>query len=202
MGKVFILWDIDGTLNVHGRISLWNGEWLSDTVSRTEAPHLFAGLDEKHQEFELRVNASLLDEITALGNCSGVVNAWFSAWSQAACTVFSPKFNFDVGEKWESFTMPTESELETIPAENKPWWKTESLRAFLTDNPDARVIWVDDLIDANEEVEEANRKLAEDFDGQVAMIGVIPHLGVTPDSFAFIRRIATERWTSGVFIFE
>jgi hypothetical protein len=201
MSKVCVFWDIDGTVNVNGRISLWNGEWLTNVVTRTEVPALFEGLHEKHQQFNLRVNSELLESLVALDEHPDVVNAWLTAWEADACTVFSPKFNFKNGENWHSFKAPAGS-FSLDPVEGAVWWKTTAVREFLTANPDTRVIWVDDLIDADEATEAANRKLNEDFENRLAMVGVIAHKGVTPDSFNFIKRLAIDNWQAGMFIFE
>jgi hypothetical protein len=201
MSKVFVFWDIDGTINVNGRISLWNGQWLTNTVTRKEVPALFEGLADKHQSFNLRVNQTLRESVTALDEHPNVVNAWLTAWEEDACKVFSPKFNFPNGENWHSFTAP-EGSFSLDPVEGAIWWKTSVVREFLIENPDARVIWVDDLIDSDEAVEAANRQLNDDFEGRLAMIGVIAHKGVTPDSFAFIKRLAVEKWEAGMFLFE
>lgn len=201
MSKVFVFWDIDGTLNVKGRIDLWQGQWLTSIVTRTEVPALFEGLADKHQQFNLRVNKSLLESVMSLDEHPDVVNAWLTAWEAEASTVFSPKFNFKNGESWHSFIAP-EGSFSLDPVEGALWWKTTVVRNFLVDNPDARVIWVDDLIDADDNVEAENRKLNEEFEGRLAMVGVIAHKGVTPDSFNFIKRLATEKWQAGMFIFE
>lgn len=201
MSKVFVLWDIDGTVSVKGRISLWNGDWITNIVTRTEVPALFEGLDEKFQQFNLRVNQSLLDSITSLDEHPNVTNAWLTAWEAEACTVFAPKFNFSNGENWHSFIAPNGS-FSLDPVEGVIWWKTNVVREFLTANPDTRVIWVDDLIDVDDNVEAENRKLNEEFEGRLAMVGVIAHKGVTPDSFNFIKKLATENWQAGMFLFE
>lgn len=201
MSRVFIFWDIDGTMNVNGRVSLWNGEWLHEVVTRQEVPALFEGLHDKHQEFTLRVNSELLESITELDAHPDVVSGWLTAWEAEACNVFAPKFNFTIGETWHSFTAP-EGSFSLDPVEDAVWWKTVALREFLIANPDAKVIWVDDLIDADEATENANRKLIEDFENRVAMVGVIAHKGVTPDVFAFIKRLAITQWQAGMFIFE
>lgn len=201
MSKVFIFWDIDGTVNVNGRVSLWNGEWLHEIVTRTEVPALFEGLHEKHQQFDLRVNRELLESLSALDTHPDVVQGWLTAWEAEACTVFSPKFNFIPGKSWHSFKAP-EGSFSLDPIEGKTWWKTTAVREFLTANPEARVIWVDDLIDSDEVTEADNRKLNEDFAGRLAMVGVIAHKGVTPDSFNFIKRLAVDKWEAGMFIFE
>lgn len=201
MSKVVVFWDIDGPVNVNGRGSHWSGEWLLSSVTRTEVPELFEGIPEKFQEFSLRVNQSLLNVITVLGEHSNVENAWLTAWEEHACTVFSPKFNFAAGEKWQSLVAPEDS-FTLDPTEHAIWWKTEALRLFLTENPDTRVIWVDDLIDSDSKVEADNRKLIEDFEDRVAMVGVYAFKGVTPDTFNFIKKLATERWQAGMFIFE
>lgn len=201
MSKVCVFWDIDGTVNVNGRISLWNGEWLTNIVTRAEVPALFEGIDEKFQQFDLRVNQDLLDSMKVLDKHPDVVNAWLTAWETEACTVFSPKFNFSNGEDWHSFTAPAGS-FSLDPVEGAVWWKTTVVKEFLRTNPDTRVIWVDDLIDSDETVEAANRALNDEFADRLAMVGVIAHKGVTPDSFNFIRKLATEKWQAGMFIFE
>jgi hypothetical protein len=201
MSKVRIFWDIDGTLSVNGRASLWNGEWLTNIVTRSEVPALFEGLPEKFQHFDLKVNNELLQCISALDEHPDVVNAWLTAWEEHACKVFAPKFGFTIGKSWHSFTAPDGS-FSLDPVEGGIWWKTSVVREFLIENPDARVIWVDDLIDSDEAVEAANRQLNDDFEGRLAMIGVIAHKGVTPDSFAFIKRLAMEKWEAGMFLFE
>jgi hypothetical protein len=201
MSKVVVFWDIDGTVNVNGRVSLWNGEWLIDSVTRTEVPELFEGIPERFQKFDLRVNQSLLNVITVLGEHPNVENAWLTAWEEHACTVFSPKFNFAAGKKWLSLAAPEDS-FTLDPVKDKVWWKTQALREFLTDNPDTRVIWVDDLIDSDPKVEADNRELNEEFEDRLAMVGVYSFKGVTPDSFNFIKKLATERWQAGMFIFE
>jgi hypothetical protein len=201
MSKVFIFWDIDGTLNVKGRVTQWQGEWLTNVVTRKELPALFEGLSEKHQEFTLRVNQSLLESLISLDSHPDVVNGWLTAWETEACTVFSPKFKFSNGESWFSFTAP-EGSFSLDPLAGGVWWKTEAIREFLKTNPEARVIWVDDLIDSDEDVEAANRLLHSEFEDRLAMVGVMSHLGVTPDVFTFIKRLATEKWQSGMFLFE
>lgn len=201
MDKVVVFWDIDGTVNVNGRVSLWNGEWLTGVVTRTEVPELFEGIPEKFHKFDLRVNQSLLNVITVLGEHPNVENAWLTAWEDHARTVFSPKFNFAPGKNWFSLNAPEDS-FTLDPVEDKIWWKTQALREFLTENPDTRVIWVDDLIDSDSKVEADNRKLNEDFEDRLAMVGVYSFKGVTPDSFSFIKKLATERWQAGMFLFE
>lgn len=201
MSKVIVCWDIDGTVNVNGRVSHWSGEWLIDSVTRTEAPALFEGLPEKFQQFHLRVNQSLLDSIDSLGDHPDVENAWLTAWENDACTIFSPKFDFTVGETWQSLNADEDS-FTLEPTGDAVWWKTQAVRKFLTENPDTRMIWIDDLIDSDPKVEADNRKLNEDFEGRLAMVGVYAFKGVTPDCFNFIKRLATERWQAGMFIFE
>jgi hypothetical protein len=201
VSKVFVLWDIDGTINVNGRASFWNGEWLTSMVTRSEVPALFEGLPEKFNKFDLRVNSELLESIADLDEHPEVVNAWLTAWEEHACKVFSPKFDFIIGESWASFIAP-EGSFTLDPVEGAVWWKTAVVREFLTANPDARVIWVDDLIDSDEDVEAANRLLNDEFKDRLAMVGVIAHKGVTPDVFAFIKKLAIEKWQAGMFIFQ
>jgi hypothetical protein len=201
MSKVVVLWDIDGTLNVNGRVSLWSGQWLTDVVTRDEAPALFEEIPERFRHFDLRVNSELLNSIAALDEHPNVENGWLTAWEEEARTIFSPRFNFPIGEEWLTLkAAPGEFTLD--PTAETIWWKTQSLRQFLEMNPDIRVIWVDDLIDSDFKTEFNNRKLNEDFPGRVAMVGVYAFKGVTPDSFNFIKRLATERWQAGMFIFE
>lgn len=201
MRAVFILWDIDGTLNVHGRISLWPGKWAESKVTREEAPELFTGVPAKFQEMPLRVSETLLESITALSTQPGITSCWFSAWGEKACSVFSPKFRFIAGQLWSSFEDKTSFQSSNSD-EPGVWWKTAALREFLLTNPEVRVIWVDDLLDDNESVEEGNRSLVADFGDRVAMVGVMPHVGVTPDVFNFIERLTTTGWESGFFIWE
>lgn len=201
MGKVVVFWDIDGTVNVNGRVSLWNGEWLTNSVTRSEVPELFEGMPERFRKFDLRVNQSLLNAISSLGEHPDVENGWLTAWEDRACSVFSPKFNFTVGETWQSLLAPAHS-FTLDPTETAIWWKTEALREFLIANPDTRVIWIDDLIDSEYRVEADNRQLIEEFEDRVAMVGVYAFKGVTPDSFNFVKKLATERWQAGMFIFE
>lgn len=201
MTKVFVFWDIDGTVNVNGRSSLGSGDWLTDKVTRLEVPALFEGLDEKFQQFPLRVSSTLLRAMERLDEFSHVTNAWLTAWETEACSVFSPKFNFSIGETWHSFKAP-EGSFSLDPVEGAVWWKTTVVREFLTANPDVHVIWVDDLIDSDETVEKVNQQLIDDFEGRLALVGVIAHKGVTPDTFSFIKRLAVEKWESGMFLFE
>lgn len=201
MSKVLVCWDIDGTVNVNGRGSHWKGEWVTSVVTRSEMPSLFEGLPDKFQQFPLRVNQELLEAMVELDSHPEVSNAWLTAWETEACTVFSPKFNFQNGEKWFSFVAPDGS-FSLDPVEGSVWWKTTAVREFLKENPDTRLIWVDDLIDSDDDVEAANRLLHSEFEDRLAMVGVMAHVGVTPDVFNFIKRLATEKWQSGMFIFQ
>lgn len=201
MSKVIVLWDIDGTLNVNGHVTLWSGDWLTGVVTRDEAPALFEELPERFKNFNLRVNSELLDSIVALDEHPNVENGWLTAWEDEARNIFSPKFNFAIGKDWLTLkAAPGEFTLD--PTDEKVWWKTQSLREFLESEPEARVIWVDDLIDTDFKTEADNRKLIEDFPDRVAMVGVYAFRGVTPDSFNFIKKLATENWQAGMFIFE
>lgn len=201
MSEVFILWDIDGTLNVHGRVTSWPGKWSESLVARQEAPELFSGVPEKFHDMPLRVSDALLDSMTSLSAQSGVTSCWFSAWGEKACSVFSPKFGFSAGQSWFAFA-DTSSLKPSNPEQPEVWWKTSALREFLIANPGARVIWVDDLLDDNENYERDNHSLLADFGDRVAMVGVMPHVGVTPDVFSFINRLATSHWENGLFVFE
>lgn len=202
MTETLICWDIDGTVNVNGRgSSQWTGEWLSSIVTRDEMPSLFEGLPEKFQQFPLRVNRALLEAIASLEEHPEVTNAWLTAWEADACAVFSPKFNFLHGKEWFAFKAP-EGSFSLDPVEGAIWWKTAILREFLKENPDTRVIWVDDLIDSDDTVEAENRLLHSEYEDRIAMVGVVAHKGVTPDVFAFIEKLATRKWQAGMFIFE
>jgi hypothetical protein len=201
MGNITVLWDIDGTLSVNGRGKHWNGINLTNTVTRTEVPELFEGIPERFQTFALQVNEDLLRSITDLEKNHDVTNGWLTAWEECAVSVFSPKFNFTVGENWKALTA-AEGEFTLDPTDESVWWKTKALRRFLEDNPDERVIWVDDLIDTDTKVERDNRKLIEDFENRVAMVGVYSFKGVTPDVSRFVKKLATEQWQAGMFIFE
>lgn len=196
MNETLILWDIDGTLNVHGKGQHWNGEWILNTVTREESPALFEHFPEKFQTIDLRVNQALLSVFSSL-DAPHIEHRWLTAWEQEACTLFCPKVGFPKGGSWE-VVMPGEN----ATTESAVWWKTESVRRLLSENPEAKVIWVDDLIDSTESMEEGNRQLNEDFPGRLAMIGVMAHQGVTPDVFSFVRRLATEQWQAGMFLFE
>lgn len=200
--KTVILWDIDDTLNVHGRVSHWPGTWVETTVTRDEVPHLFDGLPELCQKFDLRVSQELLNAISSLEEeHSNIQNLWLSAWMEESCTIFAHRIGFSCGQAWDCLRVK-EDEFTLDPVEGKEWWKVTALREFLEDNPDTRVIWVDDLIDFNEETEAANRLLAKEFEERLTIIGVIPGIGVTPDVFSFLKRVATQKWESGVFIWE
>jgi hypothetical protein len=197
MDNILVLWDIDGTLNVHGRGNHWAGQWLLNTVTRQEVPALFAGMPEKFQEFKLRVNEDLLTDFSSL-SVPGVTHQWLTAWEQEAKTVFSPKFGFSAGEAWDSIS-PVHHDHEE---ETGVWWKTTAVREILSSSPETKVIWVDDLIDHTDRIEEDNRQLNLDFPDRLAMVGVMAHQGVTPDVFAFIKHLAMVKFQGGMFLFE
>lgn len=197
MDNILVLWDIDGTLNVHGRGNHWAGQWLLNTVNRQEVPALFDGMPEKFQQFELRVNEDLLAVFSSLES-PGVTHQWLTAWEQEAKTMFSPKFGFSAGEAWDSVS-PAHPDHEE---ETGIWWKTTAVRDILSSSPDTKVIWVDDLIDHTDRMEEDNRQLNQDFPDRLAMVGVMAHQGVTPDVFAFIKRLALVKFQAGMFLFE
>lgn len=193
MDDILILWDIDGTLNVHGKANHWSGEWVTNTVTRAESPSLFEHFPAKFETIKLRVNQALMDDFSSL-NAPHISHQWLSAWEQEASTLFAPKVGFTAGEHWAA-VLP-------VGKEDSVWWKTEAVRAILETNPEQKVIWVDDLIDSTETIEEHNRQLNEDFPRRLAMVGLTAHHGVTPDVMNFIRRLAMESWQSGMFIFE
>ena len=195
MDDILILWDIDGTLNVHGKGKHWNGEWILNTVTRDESPSLFEHFPAKFQTIDIRVNQALVDNFSSL-DASHIEHQWLTAWEQEACTLFSPKVGFQAGESWRA-VMPGENATESAV-----WWKTEAVRRLLIANPEINVIWVDDLIDSTEIMEEDNQQLSQDFPGRLAMVGVMAHQGVTPDVFNFIRKLAGEKWQPGMFLFE
>lgn len=190
---ILILWDIDGTLNVHGKTNHWPGEWATNTVTRHESPALFEHFPQKFDLIKLRVSQGLMDNFSSLF-LPNISHQWFTAWEQEAPTLFAPKMGFEAGTTWP-VVLP-------VSEETGVWWKTEAVRAMLSKNPALKVIWVDDLIDTTEHIEDDNRRLNEDFPGQLAMVGVMPHQGVTPDVFAFIRNLTTGKWQDGMFIFE
>lgn len=194
MDKTLVLWDIDGTLNVHGRGQHWNGEWVTNTVTRAESPTLFASFPAKFETLTLRMNSALMQVFSSL-SAPHVEHRWLTAWEHEAVTLFCPKVGFEEGSQWEVITEP-----EDVP-ENR-WWKTQAVRNLLSSDPELRIIWVDDLIDHDETIENENRQVVLDFPGQVAMVGVMAHQGVTPDVFNFVRRLATEQWQAGMFLFE
>lgn len=193
MDDILILWDIDGTLNVHGKANHWSGKWITNTVTRQESPALFEHFPQKFDTIALRVNEALLADFSSL-NTSHISHQWLTAWEQESATLFCPKVGFTAGQSWKAI-LPAGEESET-------WWKTEAVRSILTANPKQKVIWVDDLIDSTERLEADNRQLNEDFPGQLAMVGVTAHHGVTPDVMAFVRKLANKRWQDGMFIFE
>lgn len=197
MEEVTILWDIDGTLSVLGRGSQWPGEWMHDIVTRQEVPALFAGMPERFQQFNLRVNSGLLADFSSL-EAPGVTQQWLTAWEQEAKTVFAPKFGFSAGQSWESISPSNPDHEEATGI----WWKTTAVRKLLQENPDHKIIWVDDLIDHTESIEEHNRQLNDDFPGRLAMVGVMAHQGVTPDVWIFIKRLAMTKFQAGMFLFE
>lgn len=197
MPEVAVLWDIDGTLNVHGRGNHWAGEWILNTVTRQEVPALFAGMPERFQQFDLRVNSSLLSDLSSL-EAPGVTHQWLTAWEQEAKTVFSPKFGFLAGEAWDSISPAHPAHEE----ETGVWWKTTAVREILSSDPAAHLIWVDDLIDHTDRIEQDNQQLLIDFPDRLAMVGVMAHQGVTPDVLSFVKRLALVKFQAGMFLFE
>lgn len=193
MDEILLLWDIDGVFNVHGRGEHWNGEWIHNTVAREECPALFEHFPEKFQSLDLRVNQDFMDSFSSL-NLPHITHKWLTAWEQDAATIFAPKVGFTQGEKWEA--------IVPVMPESEVWWKTEAVRNIMVENPSLKVIWMDDLIDSTDAMESDNRDLNEDFPGRLAMVGVMSHQGVTPDTFNFIKRLATDRWQAGMFLFE
>ena len=194
MDKMLVLWDIDGTLNVHGKSPQWNGPWVTNTVTREESPALFENFPDKFETLELRMNADLMEIFSSL-SAPHLEHRWLTAWEQEAVTLFCPKMGFEQGAGWEVVKEP-----EAVP--ESTWWKTQAVRNLLSSDPELRIIWVDDLIDHDETVENENRQVVLDFPGQVAMVGVMAHQGVTPDVFNFVRRLATQQWQAGMFLFE
>lgn len=193
MDDILILWDIDGTLNVHGKANHWPEQWITNTVTRAESPALFEHFPEKFDTISLRMNQGLIDVFSSL-DLPHISHQWLTAWEQEAATLFCPKVGFEAGSSWPA----------VLPAgqENSIWWKTESVRNILEANSEQKVIWIDDLIDSTETIEEDNRRLNEDFPGRLAMVGLTAHHGVTPDVFSFIRNLSTGSWQAGMFIFE
>lgn len=197
LSPTVILWDIDETLNFQGT-SRWPGDLTVSSVSRIDSPSLFEKVPESIKHFDLRVSDDLMKAITELDKISHIENKWITTWGSHARTVFSNRVGLDCGQHWSELL---ESEVKDSDSPSV-WWKTLAVRSFLNENPDSRVIWIDDLLDHTVEIETDNQKLADDFPDRVALIGVPPHCGVTPDIFAFVKRLATDAWKSGVFIFE
>lgn len=193
MDDILILWDIDGTLNVHGKANHWSGQWITNTVTRQECPALFEHFPQKFDTINLRVNEALLVDFSSL-TAPHITHQWLSAWEQDAATLFAPRVGFAAGQSWKAICQPGE--------ETEIWWKTEAVRTILEAHPARKVIWVDDLLDSTEIIEDNNRQLNEDFPGQLAMVGVTAHHGVTPDVMNFVRNLAKVKWQAGMFIFE
>lgn len=197
LSPIVILWDIDETLNFHGT-SRWPGNLTVSTVNRTEAPSLFKNMPNAIHHFDLRVSENLMTAITELDKISHIDNKWITTWGSHARSIFSKRVGLDCGQHWGDLLETEVKDEESASV----WWKNLAVRNFLNQNPDSKVIWVDDLLDHTVEIEDDNQKLVDDFPDRVALIGVPPQCGVTPDIFAFIQRLAMRQWKSGIFIFE
>ncbi len=200
MAKIHILLDIDGTINPRGMSAAWRGQWSENTILNSEEPVFFESFPQNISSLTLRTNKELLDNLVRISEGQQVEMHWFTAWGHDARTIFCPKVGLDGGLAW-NVIMP-DDDSEDMHEDSQNWWKTNTLKSFLDSHPDDQVLWIDDMVDIDDQMEDTHVALCEQFPDRLAIIGVPGHLGITPDIFSFIDRIVTSKWISGFMAWE
>lgn len=200
MTKTHILLDIDGTINPRGMFAPWNGIWSEHTILAIDEPDFFESFPQQISSLQLKINSELMGNLVSLSQATDVEMHWFTAWGNDTHAIFCPKIGFEEGLLW-NIVLPPEG-VESLHEDSQGWWKTEAIRQFMAEHPNDNAMWIDDMVDLDDEMEKTNRGLCDEFPTRLAIIGVPGHLGITPDIFNFVKKISMTKWMSGFMAWE
>lgn len=155
--------DVDGVLNaVHKNFPTFGWEnWDRVRVNGyviTYSPDMVAALNE-------------------IADIDGVEFVWLTTWQENAKTLIAPAIKLN-GQEWDVALNP-DMDAHGFANHNifGPWWKKNTLKNHVYNNPVDRIIWIDDDI--------AHAEGADDwfhaFDQDTLAIAPFTVAGLTPD---------------------
>lgn len=176
-----VLIDIDGVLNAlcnpanPPRISThWMGKWSNFTITRDSNPEFFENSNPKTTEYLINFSLELLESLSDLSRGFKAENSniddpsneidekthsenlvrfgWLTTWLNSAHEIFCKETGFTEGLNWKVFEGDVNSKI---------WWKLTVVKEILKENPDLHVIFLEDEVDTEDNIEDFEKLIEE-----------------------------------------
>lgn len=176
--------DIDGVFNAHyppfpkvlhlpdKTLSQWMGEWMNDGVDI----NLFESLpDDVGDIFHLCWSTELIESFNLLNQREDVEFVWATTWRKKA-QIFAEKVGLSAIEN-----RYFDASWERITDKSLEWWKLESIKQDLIDNPVDQFIWIDDEFPIRPDALDWIETRTDGF-----LVSPNPELGISQELFDLI----------------